>query len=318
MQWATFLGGLGLLLYGMQLLSSALCRLAGDAGRAGTKLYGGSPAACAAWGAAVTAVVQSSGTVTLFAMSAADAGLLTAAQAIGLCWGANLGTTATGQLLRLTGGAALAKNALLCPLACFGGAALTLFTRGRAQAAGQAVLGFALTFTGLAAVQTACVPLLQGAALAGLTARLEQPLFAFAAGIALAAGLQSSSTALALAQAAAAGGLLRWGVAVPLVMGINVGTCSTALLAAMGFGGSGHPGAARQAAAGHLLFNLAGCAGGALVSLALHGADFWNRCATFGGVANFQTAFNAITLCCLLPLLTAYSRRCGRPAQTAA
>lgn len=318
MQLATFLGGLGLLLYGMQLLSSALCRLAEHTGRPGGRLRGSGPAACAVWGAAVTAVVQSSGTVTLFAMSAADAGLLTVPQAVALCWGANLGTTATGQLLRLAGGAALAKNALLCPLACFCGAALTLMARGRAQAAGQAVLGFGLTFTGLAAIQTAVAPLLQSEAMAGLLARLDHPLFAFAAGAALAAGLQSSSAAVALAQAAAGSGLLRWGTAVPLVMGTDIGTCSTALLAALGFGGPGRSGAARRVAAGHLAFNAAGCAGGALCALALRGAAFWGQSATFGGVADFQTAFNAATLCVLLPVLAARSRRAAGGKKAAA
>ena len=301
MALAEFLGGIGLLLYGMQLLADALCALAGGTGSAQPPawLRRAGPLRCAMWGAAVTAVAESSGAVTLFAMGAADAGLLTVRQAVAVCWGANLGTTATGQLLKLAGGSTLPSGAALSPLACFGGAALTLFARGKARHAGQAALGFGLTFTGLHGVQAALLPFLRSAVGAPLLARLEQPGMAFAAGAALAAGLQSSSAAVALVQAAAGGGLLRWGTAVPLVMGTDLGTCSTALLAALGFGAE-KP-AARRVAAGHLLFNLAGCAGGMMVLWLTRDAPFWQTAAGFGGVADFQLVFNAVTLAALLP-----------------
>lgn len=305
MKLLNFLGGVGLLLYGMQLLSEALCHLAGvrpgTSGQGSDRLRRAGPVSCAAWGAAITAVAESSGAVTLFAMSAADAGLLTVRQAVAVCWGANLGTTATGQILSLGGSGAL-NSALLSPLACFGGAALVLFARGKAKTAGQALLGFGLTFTGLSGVQTALLPLLQDGRAARLLARLEQPGVAFLAGILLAAGLQSSSAAVALAQAAAGSGLLNWGTVVPLVMGTDIGTCSTALLASLGFGKE-KP-AARRVAAGHLLFNLAACAGGWLGLWLLRDASFWRLPAGFSGVSNFQTAFNGVTLLALLPLLT--------------
>ena len=308
MKLANFLGGIGLLLYGMQLLSQALCRLAGAQNtRAPSALQRAGPFACAFWGTAVTAVAESSGAVTLFAMGAADAGLLTVRQAVAVCWGANLGTTATGQLLKL--GGQLWDPALFSPLACFGGAALTLFARGKVHAAGQAVLGFGLTFTGLSGVQTAMLPLLQTDAALPLLTRLEQPGFAFLAGAALATLLQSSSAAVALAQAAASSGLFSWAIAMPLVMGTDLGTCSTALLASLGFGRE-KP-AARRVAAGHLLFNLVACTGGWIAFGLTQGAAFWRTPAGIGGIADFQALFNAVTLAALLPLLYI-----ARPAQS--
>lgn len=325
-QIAEFWGGLGLLLYGMTLLSEALCALTGagggtlGAGRGGLFRLPGpdgsapawlrraGPLACAAWGAVVTAVAESSGAVTLFAMGAADAGLLTVRQAVAVCWGANLGTTATGQLLKLAGasGGGPELSVLLSPLACFGGAALSLVGRGPLRRLGQAALGFGLTFTGLHGVQAAMLPFLQGAVGAPVLARLEQdPLLAFGAGILLAAGLQSSSAAVALVQTAAGGGLLCWRAAAPLVMGTDLGTCSTILLASLGFGGQKK--AARRVAAGHLAFNLIACAGGGALLWLTRGAAFWSGLASFGGVADFQMAFNGVTLAALLPLL--YRRR---------
>jgi len=302
--FATFLGGLGLLLYGMQLLSGGLCRLAG-ADRPDrpvfTRLHRTGPAGCAVAGALITAVAESSSAVTLFAMSAADAGLLTVRQAVALCWGANLGTTATGQLLKLAGGTTLLSPALLCPLCCFAGAGAILFGRGRLRIAGEAGLGLGLTFTGLNSLQTVFLPALRGAGADRLQTWLQHPLPAFGAGVLLAALLQSSSAAVALIQAAAAGGTLPWAAAAPLVMGTDLGTCSTALLAALGFGKE-KP-AARQVAAGHLLFNLIGCGGGAVCGFCVRNAAFWRQAAGFGGVADFQLLFNAATLLVLLPAL---------------
>ena len=303
--FATFLGGLGLLVYGMQLLSAALCRLVGTDNTILARLHRAGPALCAAAGAAVTAVAESSSAVTLFAMGAADAGVLTVRQAVALCWGANRGTTATGQILKLAGADSVLSPALLCPLCCFVGAALAQLGKGRRQIAGEAMLGLGLTFTGLNSLQTVFLPLLHSAGAAGLLAGLQHPLLAFGAGAALAALLQSSSAAVALVQAAAAAGVLPWAVAAPLVMGTDLGTCSTALLAALGFGKE--KSAARQVAAGHLLFNLIGCAGGAVCGLFVQKKPVWHTAASLAGVADFQLAFNAVTLLVLLPVL--YGRK---------
>ena len=312
-------GGLGLFLYGLTLLSRGLTAAAGArllpgrAGGAGPAPGFGALCRWAALGAGVTAVLQSSGAVTVFAVGAADAGLLPVPLAVALCWGANLGTTATGQLLRLTQ-AGLCGPALRA-LCCLAGALLALPRRTRAG--GEALLGLGLTFTGLAAVQAALAPLAQGPVFRAWLGQMQHPLAAFCFGALLSAALQSSSGAVGLVQAAAAGGTLCWRAAVPLVLGINVGTCTTALAAALA--ARGRRSAARQVAAGHLCFNLAGSLVFGASALLLARAAFWAQPADFAAVADFHTAFNGATLALLLPLAGLRQRRaaaaCASPAE---
>jgi phosphate:Na+ symporter len=336
------LGGLGLFLYGMRLMSEALTRLAAQKqpmraawGRTSAVSRAASGAARPfsfpaflgqiARGAAVTAVVQSSGAVALFALSAADAGLLAPFEAIGLCWGANLGTTMTGHLLALASlGNAHGRPGLLpaviCPLCCFAGVAMQL-RRDEAKPAkralaGQALLGFGLLFTGLDSVQSALAPLLRTdwARTFFRAAQSSFPL-AFAFGLLLAVGLQSSSAALGLAQAAAAGGGVLYGFALPFVLGINVGTCSTVLLAALALKPAQRGrNAARQVALGHLGFNLFGCAAASAGYLFTAGLPFWQMPVNAHALARLQTAFNAGTL---VLAVAAVGLFCRRPKQRA-
>jgi phosphate:Na+ symporter len=274
--------------------------------------------------------VQSSGAVALFALSAADAGLLAPFEAIGLCWGANLGTTMTGHLLALASLASSEKAhgqpgllpALLCPLCCFVGVAMQLPSPMRRDAtksaepskralAGQALLGFGLLFTGLDSVQSALAPLLR-TAWARAFFRAAQTSFplAFAFGLLLAVGLQSSSAALGLAQAVAGGGGVLYSFALPFVLGINVGTCSTILLAAFALKSSPQNGkAARQVALGHLGFNLFGCAAASLGYLCTAALPFWQASASSGALAWLQTAFNAGTLVLAVAAVGFFCRR---------
>jgi phosphate:Na+ symporter len=253
--------------------------------------------------------------------------LLAPFEAIGLCWGANLGTTMTGHLLAL---AYLAPNslrgqpallpALLCPLCCFVGVALQLpipIRRDTAKSsklalAGQALLGLGLLFTGLDSVQSALLPLLR-TAWAREFFRAAQSSFplAFAFGVLLAVGLQSSSAALGLAQAAASGGGVLYSFALPFVLGINVGTCSTILLAALALKpAQQNRSAARQVALGHLGFNLFGSAAAALGYLCTAALPFWQAPATFHSLAWLQTGFNAGTLALAVALVGMF---CLRP-----
>lgn len=313
MQLFTLLGGLGLFLYGMQLLSGALTELSAQGPAALRQRAAAAPDGFrrflgqVARGAGITAVVQSSSAVTMFALSAADAGLLCVPEAIGLCWGANLGTTATGHLLALSRAGGLFARllpAVLCPLCCFAGAAAQLFAKGRAALWGQALLGFGLLFTGLDGVQDGILPLLTGGRLYALlhTARSSY-LAALFLGTVLAAALQSSSAALGLLQTIALSGQLPWSAALPLVLGLNIGTCSTALAACLGAAHDRR--AARQVALGHLGFNLAGCAAATLLRAVLRDAAFWQQPAGFASLAWLQTAFNGATLAVLLALAAA-------------
>jgi phosphate:Na+ symporter len=307
MDLAGFLGGLGSFLFGLYLLSRGLTELAGNTRilqkRFSTKGYadGGKRRMryptflrSAALGAGLTAILQSSGALTVFSVEAVSAGWMPAETAVALCWGANLGTTATGQLLRLSllpGGLA---DGMLRNGCCFAGGLAALLLHGKAQKAGEAVFGLGLTFTGICAVQAALGPMLQSAAFLAWLAQMENPFAALAFGTLLSAGMQSSSGAIGLIQAVAAQESLPWSTAVPLILGINIGTCSTAFAAALG--AQSRRKASLQVAAGHLGFNVSGCILVGILALATPRAAFWQEHAGFSDIANFHTLFNGGTL----------------------
>lgn len=305
----SLLGSIGIFLYGMQQLSRALeaiCPVSRiPRSSRNRRLDSRSFSFCCLRGAAVTAVLQSSGAVTLFALSAARSGLLAVSDAVALCWGANLGTTVTGYLIAFShagGGLSRLLPAVVCPLACFAGVLLYALPRPRAAGCGQALLGFGLLFTGLDGMQAALLPRLGRAEMLPLfSAGSVSPALAFGVGLFLSAALQSSSAALGLLQTFAAGQSLPWRTALPFLLGCNVGTCSTVLLAAM-LPGHGRR-AARQVAAGHLFFNAAACAFFSPAALLPHAAVWGQQSASSLGIAAAQTLVNAVTLFLLSVLL---------------
>lgn len=299
--WFALAGGVGLFLYGLQLMAEGMeAAAAGPLRGMVAGLVRSVPRGILV-GAAITGVVQSSAAVTLLAISLAGSGLIPLAGAAGVVMGANIGTTVTAQLLRFTGAGAAALPALLAQGCCLAGAAATLFCRkGPLRAAGQAVLGFGLLFSGLGGVRSAAAPLGQSPAFIRMLSGLRHPLPGLAAGAVSSMLLQSSSAAVGLLQALAATGAVHWGLAVPVVLGQNLGACATPLLAAR----AGGAGAGRQCARFHLLFNLLGgiaCLGlmGAASLLGL--GDALLQPADPGGIANFHTLFNLGATLALAP-----------------
>lgn len=299
--WFALAGGVGLFLYGLALMAEGMeTAAAGPLKTMVTSLVCSVPRGILV-GAAVTGVVQSSAAVTLLAISLAGSGLIPLAGAAGVVMGANIGTTVTAQLLRFSGAGSAALPVLLAQGCCLLGAAAALFCRkGPLRAAGQAVLGFGLLFSGLGGVRSAAAPLGQSPAFIRMLSQLRHPLPGVAAGAVSSMLLQSSSAAVGLLQALAATGAVRWGLAVPVVLGQNLGACATPLLAAR----AGGTGAGRQCARFHLLFNLLG----GLVCLGLMGAArllgldwMLAQPADPGGIANFHTLFNAGATLALAP-----------------
>lgn len=246
----TVLGGLGLFLFGMTVMTEALRGLAGPAlarwlARTTRTVLGGTLT-----GAATTAVLQSSSATTVTAIGFVSAGLLSFQQSLGIVYGANIGTSVTGWMVAWFG-FELDLGAV-APALVLVGALLRLVTRGRAHAVGTVLAGFGLLFTGITALQHGMLALegqvtpatfpsdtlLGRGALVGL-------------GALLAALMQSSSAALAAALAALGAGAIDLPQATAMVIGMNVGTTTTGLLASLG----GSVGARRTAYA-HLAFNV--------------------------------------------------------------
>jgi phosphate:Na+ symporter len=250
-----FAGGIGLFLLGMRLMSDGLKIAAGPALRGLLTRATGSPFRALGSGVLITALVQSSSAVIFATIGFVNAGLLTLRQAVGVIFGANLGTTLTSWIVALVG-FNVNLQALAMPAIALGMAGW-IGGRGRGVALGQALVGFGVFFLGLDVLKGAFADASDLFALADAANSDSwlQLLMFTGIGILMTLLMQSSSAALAVTLTAAAGGLLPLPAATAMVIGANVGTTSTAVFATLGA-----TAAARRAAAAHVLFNVVAAA----------------------------------------------------------
>ncbi len=301
---ATTLGGIGIFLIGMILLTEGLRSAAGSALRDVLQRFARGPTSAMASGAAVTALVQSSSATTLTTIGFVSAGLLTFPQAVGVIFGANVGTTSTGWIVATLG---LKVNVAVVALPLVGvGALARLLGRGRLAHAGLALAGFGLIFVGIDALQLG---------MSGLSERFDPAAFPgatvgghlvlVAVGLAMTVVMQSSSAAVATSLTALHTGAIDLEQAAYLVVGQNVGTTVTAALAAIG---ASVP--ARRTALAHILFNILT---GAVALVVLPILVPLAEAVTAEGddataIALFHTAFNLLGVLALLPILPTFAR----------
>lgn len=253
---ASLLGGVGLFMLGMWLMTEGLKLAAGGALRAVLESWTRSAPRGFLAGVLITALLQSSSAVTVATLGFVNAGLLSLAQAVWLIVGANVGTTMTGWLVALVGVKA-DVGALALPLVGVGMLGRLVFRgRSRLSGAGQALAGFGTFFLGVGALQAGFADLTgQLGPLTTGDVTLGDLALALAAGVVVTVLTQSSSAAIAIILTAAASGGVPLAVAAMAVIGTNIGTTSTAVLAAL----AATP-AARRVASAHVIFNLAAAA----------------------------------------------------------
>ncbi len=301
-------GGMGLFLYGITLLGESLERAAGSRlpgilaratrGRVRPMLLG----------LGVTSVIQSSTAATVMAVGMVNGGLLPLEQAAAMILGANIGTTATAWLLSLSGLSAAGRlPELFRPsgfaqlLVLAGGMLYLLGKTPQKKAKALLPLGFGLLFLGMTIMEQTLLPLSRLPAFRTAFLQVDSPLLCVLTGALLAAAIQSSSASVGLLQALASTGLVPVSCALPILLGQNIGTCTTVLLAAIGASSN-----ARKAALVHLYFNLIGAALfllGIFGLRALGAIPFWDAPITRGGISLFHTLFNLGSTALLLPNL---------------
>ncbi len=244
------LGGLGLFLYGMKIMSDGLQKIAGDRMRKVLAALTNNRIMATLVGIVVTAIIQSSSATTVMVIGFVNAGLMSLMQAIGVVLGANIGTTITAQLIAFK----ITKFALP---AIGLGVGLKMFSRKKSwMYIGEAILGFGLIFYGLSVMKTAFDPIKDSGELNGMFLLIGDHLFlAVAAGALITMIVQSSSATIGIALALATSGLLSFECSVAVILGENIGTTITANIAAIGANV-----AARRTAICHLLFNVVGVA----------------------------------------------------------
>lgn len=303
---ATVLGGVGLFLLGMVLMTDGLKAAAGDALSGILSRFTGGPLSAVASGAAVTALVQSSSATTLATIGFVSAGLLTFPQSIGILLGAAVGTTSTGWIVSLLG-LKLQIGAIALPLVGIG-ALMRLLTRDRAASIGLAIAGFGLIFVGIATLQGGMQEVaerIDPASLPGATVLGRIALVGIGIGLTLI--MQSSSASVAMTLTALHSGTVVLEQAAFLVIGHNVGTTLTAAFAAIGASSS-----ARRTATAHILFSMTS-GSLALIGLPLYLATAgWLATALGSGgeattIAAFHTTFNIVGVAVVLPFIDRFA-----------
>ncbi|MBX3363485.1 MAG: Na/Pi cotransporter family protein [Phycisphaeraceae bacterium] len=308
--WLQIAGGIGLFLLGMTLLTDGLKALAGAALRSVLMRFVRGPVSGTVWGALLTAMVQSSTATTLTTIGFVSAGLLTFAQSVGVIFGANLGTTSTGWLVSILGFKVSLGTAAL-PL-IFVGAMLHLLASGKWGHLGLALAGFALIFIGIDVLQLGMKGLAEqvtpddlprGGVLAALAL--------VGIGAIMTIVMQSSSAAMATTLAALHSNTIALDQAGAMVIGQNIGTTLTALIA--GLGGTA---SARRTGVAHVAFNVAtGAIALLILPLMLRFADAVIEVGQDDdavALAAFHTTFNIMGVMIFLPLAGPFSRAIER------
>jgi phosphate:Na+ symporter len=247
----TFIGGIGLFLLGMRLMTDGLRSAAGETLRDILGAATRSPGRGLASGVLITAMVQSSSAVIFATVGFVNAGLLTLQQAVGVIYGSNVGTTLTSWIVAVVG-FNVDLRAMALPAIGIGMALWVALGSRRSAALGQAIAGFGLFFLGIDLLRDAFAGIGDAAALEAWAGQGIASLVLFTLiGMVLTVLMQSSSAALAVTLTAAAGGLIPLNAAAAMVIGANVGTTSTAAFASIGA-----TAAARRAASAHVAFNV--------------------------------------------------------------
>lgn len=288
-----FLGGLALFLYGMQLMGDGLQRAAGEKLQKILEALTGVLIVGVALGAAVTAVLQSSSATTVMTVGLVNAGLMTLKQAFGIVMGANIGTTITAQLI------AFKLTDYVTLILAIGFAMQLLAKRRRGKYLGQVLLGFGILMLGMSMMGQSVLPLREYQGFVDFIGKFSHnPILGIGVGIVMTVLIQSSSATIGILIAMASQGLIPLKGAIPVLLGDNIGTCITAIMAAWRANVT-----AKRVALAHVLFNLIGSIlfvtfMGLFIKLVLAVSPAHDIARQ---IANAHTAFNIINTLIFLP-----------------
>ena len=290
------LGGLGLFLYGMQMMSNGLEAAAGNRMKKILEKLTANRFLGVVVGAVITAVIQSSSATTVMVVGFVNSGMMTLQQAVWIIMGANVGTTITGQLIALDVGA-------IAPLFAFIGVAFIVFLKNeKLHHYGKIIAGLGILFIGMDMMSAAMVPLRESETFVNIITRFSNPVLGILAGAIFTAIIQSSSASVGILQALASSGVIGLPQAVYVLFGQNIGTCITAVLASIGTSR-----VAKRTTIIHLLFNIIGTT---LFTIICILTPFTTLVEGFtpnnvsAQIANMHTIFNITTTILLIPFGT--------------
>ena len=297
-----FIGGLGMFIYGMQIMAQGLENAAGSKMKSLLEVLTKNKFFGVLLGAFITAVIQSSSATTVMVVGFVNAGIMNLTQAMGVIMGANIGTTVTGWLVSSVEWAKALSPANIAPVAVMIGVIVMLTGKRRStKDISSIIVGFGILFIGITTMSDAVEPLQQSEAFCNLFVTLgHSPFLGIVAGALVTAVIQSSSASVGILQSLAAAGLVPFNAAVYIIMGQNIGTCVTAIMSSIGAKKT-----AKTAAVMHLLFNIIGTIIFSVVAIVFFkviNLGFGEGLITQTEISTVHTIFNIGTTILLFPV----------------
>ena len=295
-----FVGGLGMFLYGMNVMADGLQKSAGNRMRKLLQFLTSNRLMGVLVGLGVTAIIQSSSATTVMVVGFVNAGILNLTQAVGVIMGANIGTTVTAWIVSMSEWGSMLKPETFAPLLIGIGAFMLLFCKKeRQREIAQILVGFGVLFVGLSYMSGAIAPYKSAPIFSTAFSVLgNNPILGILTGAVVTGIIQSSSASVGILQTLAMNGIVTWNSAVFITLGQNIGTCVTALLSSIGAQKN-----AKRAAVIHLLFNVIGAVVFGIVMVIVFGLRpaFGTSTISSVQISIFHTVFNVTNTILLFP-----------------
>ena len=309
----SLLGGIALFLYGMSIMGAGLEKLAGGKMQGVLQKLTSSTIKGVIFGTLITGVIQSSAGTVVICVGLVNSGIMTLTQSVGVIMGANIGTTVTGQLIRMADISGdslwltLIQPKTFAPVVAFIGCIFYVFLRNaKKKNIGQIMLGFGILFTGMSLMDSGVSPLRESAAFQELFVSMTNPILGILVGVVATVIIQSSSASVGILQALSSTGLVTFGSAIPIILGAHIGTAFTPLLT---IGGSSKDG--KRTALIHLYFNIIGSVVLLAAIYAVRytiGIPVWNDVMNKSSIANIHTLSSVVAMILFLPFSRVLSR----------
>ncbi len=300
------LGGLAFFLYGMNVMSSGLEKLAGSKLEIILKKMTSNKLKSLLLGIGITVAIQSSSALTVMLVGLVNSGIMSLSQTIGVLMGSNIGTTLTAWILSLSGIESesvfmqMLKPETFSPIIALIGVIMIMMAKhNRTKDIGRILVGFAVLMTGMTLMSDAVSPLADSPQFSSLLTAFQNPIMGVLVGAVFTGIIQSSAASVGILQALSLTGQVTYGMAIPIIMGQNIGTCVTALISSIGVNRS-----AKRVAIVHICFNCIGTIIFLPIFYLVHwllGLSLITTAIDPVGIAFSHTVFNVLTTALLLP-----------------
>ncbi len=299
-------GGLAFFLYGMHVMSNGLEKMAGGKLEKTLRVMTSTTIRSLALGAGITIAIQSSSAMTVMLVGLVNSGIMQLSQTVGVIMGSNIGTTLTAWILSLSGIDSdvillqLLKPKNFAPIFALVGIIMIMASKNmRKKDIGAILVGFAVLMSGMEAMSSAVSPLAESESFASILTAFKNPIIGVLVGTVFTGIIQSSAASVGILQALALTGSITFGMAIPIIMGQNIGTCVTSLISSIGVSKN-----AKRVAVVHISFNVIGtavCLTLFMIAQSVFGLDILESPIGVVGIAACHSIFNVFTTLILIP-----------------